>query len=164
MNHAIQFGMSKALYSPIYLMTNFDDETLLNKTALDAQRKEKERLERLERLKQTVDQNDHISQMAALLPNNGNIAPLPIIDATDPDVVCLIGECLEFDSKQKGTSKQEAQKIQPSSSTSINHEIIELSSGEEDLDDVTEVSSFVPYRVPPKLPGIFKNIIFQFRL
>ncbi|KAK5979049.1 Helicase ARIP4 [Trichostrongylus colubriformis] len=130
-----------------HIQTNFDNSSLLSQPALDAQRKEKERLERLERQKQSVGVNGHIQQVAAMLPKP--VTPLPVLDAFDPEVICLIGDDSDpgLDSKKKvPTMNGSAAKAEP--------EVIELSSGDEDEKyDGRESSTFAPYRVVPPLPS-----------
>nr|CDJ84646.1 SNF2-related and DNA RNA helicase domain containing protein [Haemonchus contortus] len=132
-----------------HIQTNFDNSLLLGQSALDAQRKEKERLERLERQKQSLGENGHIEQVAAVLPKP--VTPLPVLDAFDPDVICLIGDDADpgLDSKKNvPLINKNAPKEEP--------EIIELSSGDEDEKyDNRESTSFTPYRVVPPLPSAF---------
>ncbi|PIO71639.1 protein, SNF2 family [Teladorsagia circumcincta] len=129
--------------------TNFDNSLLLSQPALDAQRKEKERLERLERQKQSLGENGHIEQVAAMMPKP--VTPLPVLDAFDPEVICLIGDDSDpgLDSKKKIPPLiRNAPKAEP--------EVIELSSGDEDEKyDGRASSSFTPYRVVPPLPSGF---------
>ncbi|KAK6750928.1 hypothetical protein RB195_002721 [Necator americanus] len=130
-----------------HIQTNFDNVALLNQSALDAQRKEKERLERLERQKQALGENDHIQQMAAMLPKP--ITPLPVIDAFDPEVICLIGDDEDgiVDDKKNINSSNIRCRAVPSASKA-EPEVIELSSGDEDEKETIGV----PRRVPPTLP------------
>ncbi|PIO66302.1 protein, SNF2 family, partial [Teladorsagia circumcincta] len=132
-----------------HIQTNFDNSLLLSQPALDAQRKEKERLERLERQKQSLGENGHIEQVAAMMPKP--VTPLPVLDAFDPEVICLIGDDSDpgLDSKKKIPPLiRNAPKAEP--------EVIELSSGDEDEKyDGRASSSFTPYRVVPPLPSGF---------
>ncbi|ETN85604.1 hypothetical protein NECAME_16723 [Necator americanus] len=130
-----------------HIQTNFDNVALLNQSALDAQRKEKERLERLERQKQALGENDHIQQMAAMLPKP--ITPLPVIDAFDPEVICLIGDDEDgiVDDKKNINSSNIRCRAVPSASKA-EPEVIELSSGDEDEKETIGV----PRRVPPTHP------------
>ncbi|KHJ98639.1 protein, SNF2 family [Oesophagostomum dentatum] len=130
-----------------HIQTNFDDSQL-DQSTIDAQRKEKERLERLERQKQALGESDHIQQMAAMMPKP--ITPLPVLDAFDPEVICLIGDNDDgsIDEKKSVPTLHNRCRAVPSVSKS-EPEVIELSSGDED--EKCEVGS-VPHRVPPTLP------------
>ncbi|CAJ0604005.1 unnamed protein product [Cylicocyclus nassatus] len=130
-----------------HIQTNFDDSQLDNST-LVAQQKEKERLERLEKQKQALGENGHIQQMAAMLQKP--VAPLPVLDAFDPEVICLIGdnESGGVDDK-KSITKVEGRCSTVPSVSKAEPEVIELSSGDE---DEKEEGSSYPRRVPPPLP------------
>ncbi|EYC11148.1 hypothetical protein Y032_0052g2248 [Ancylostoma ceylanicum] len=132
-----------------HIQTNFDDDSLLDQSALDAQRKEKERLERLEKQKQALGDSGHIQQLAAMLPKQ--ITPLPVLDAFDPEVICLIGDNPDgnVDDKKCIPTLNNRCSAVPSVSKA-EPEVIELSSGDED--EKCEEISGPPYRVPPTLP------------
>ncbi|KAK6016615.1 SNF2 family protein, partial [Ostertagia ostertagi] len=106
-----------------HIQTNFDDSLLLSQPALDAQRKEKERLERLERQKQSLGENwSYLSSIG---------------DDSDPGL----------DSKKnipplsRNAPKAEPEVIELSSGD------------EDEKYDGRESSSFRPYRVVPPLPS-----------
>ncbi|EPB73150.1 protein, SNF2 family [Ancylostoma ceylanicum] len=128
-----------------HIQTNFDDDSLLDQSALDAQRKEKERLERLEKQKQALGDSGHIQQLAAMLPKQ--ITPLPVLDAFDPE----IGDNPDgnVDDKKCIPTLNNRCSAVPSVSKA-EPEVIELSSGDED--EKCEEISGPPYRVPPTLP------------
>ncbi|KIH47294.1 protein, SNF2 family [Ancylostoma duodenale] len=131
-----------------HIQTNFDD-SLLDQSALDAQRKEKERLERLEKQKQALGDTGHIQQLAAMLPKQ--ITPLPVLDAFDPEVICLIGDNPEGDVDDKKCIPTLNNRCSTVPSVSkAEPEVIELSSGDED--EKCEEVSGPPYRVPPTPP------------
>ncbi|KAL6738367.1 hypothetical protein Aduo_011922 [Ancylostoma duodenale] len=131
-----------------HIQTNFDD-SLLDQSALDAQRKEKERLERLEKQKQALGDTGHIQQLAAMLPKQ--ITPLPVLDAFDPEVICLIGDNPEGDVDDKKCIPTLNNRCSTVPSVSkAEPEVIELSSGDED--EKCEEVSGPPHRVPPTPP------------
>ncbi|VDL76568.1 unnamed protein product [Nippostrongylus brasiliensis] len=136
-----------------HIQTNFDDSLLLNQSAIDAQRKEKERLERLERQKQLVGDSDHIQQVASVTQKP--VTPLPVLDAFDPEIICLIGDGSSDDSKKRvpvynNSSSASGVKPEP--------EVIELSSGDEDdSSDTKGSSSFAPYRIVPPIPRSYEH-------
>ncbi|WKY07024.1 hypothetical protein Q1695_006870 [Nippostrongylus brasiliensis] len=135
-----------------HIQTNFDDSLLLNQSAIDAQRKEKERLERLERQKQLVGDSDHIQQVASVTQKP--VTPLPVLDAFDPEIICLIGDGSSDDSKKRVpayNNSTSAAGVKPEP------EVIELSSGDEDdSSDTKGSSSFAPYRIVPPIPRSYE--------
>ncbi|KAJ1365486.1 SNF2 N-terminal domain [Parelaphostrongylus tenuis] len=133
------------------IQTNFNNSSLLNESALDARRKEKARLKRLERQKRTLGNNDHIQQVAAVLPQS--VTPLPVLDAYDPDVICLIGDGTDtcVDSKRNLSYLDDKCSSLPSVSK-VEPEVIELSSGDEEEEcNNTDSSHVFPRRVVPRI-------------